>query len=502
VCAVIVGLVLLGGEARADLGQAIVIGSNASVDQELAPLRYADDDAVRFQDLFRTLGLRTHLLARLDEATSRLHPQASRQARPPTQGGLREVVEEVAAAAAAARARGEGTTLYVVFAGHGNVRRDRAYITLEDVRLYPEDLVREVVDVVAPGRAHVIIDACHSYLFAMSRGPGGTHRPVRGFLEESLQRGLEKVGFLVSSSQSGESHEWEAFQSGVFSHEVRSGLAGAADVDGDGTVSYREIAAFAVRANAAIVNESYRPAVYARAPRGSETLLDLRPVRSSRLRVDGKAAGKHFLVEDARGVRWVDFHSRQGQPITVLLPEAHRPLYVRSVEDGQESVVEPGAGDLVLADQAVRASAAGARGAAHHVFKSLFTLPFDRQAVSSFELQLEEEPEVAPAGQGRWRRYGAIAAFGVAAAGAAGGTYFLADSGRLRDSLPPGANQQQVIEQNARIERNDRNARWLFGGAAVAAAAGLLLWLWPSSDATVAMSAQDGGAGLQLTFRR
>src|SRR6185369_6871401 len=113
-------------------------------------------------------------------------------------------------------------------------------------------------------------------LFATSRGAGGTHRPVHGFLEDALEARGAGIGFLVSSSQSGESHEWEAFQSGVFSHEVRSGLTGAADADGDGLVSYREIAAFVLRANAAIVNEQYRPAVHAHPPNGDDILLDLR----------------------------------------------------------------------------------------------------------------------------------------------------------------------------------------------------------------------------------
>src|SRR5262249_26429988 len=151
--------------------------------------------AVRFADLFRMLGMRTYLLTRLDDSTRRLHPHVSDQARAPTERDLRAVVAEVAAEAAQAKARGEQTVLYVVFAGHGNARKGRAYVPLEDARLYPEDFLRDIVDVVAPGQAHVIIDACHSYLFAMSRGPGGSHRPVSGFLEEPLRAGRENVGF-------------------------------------------------------------------------------------------------------------------------------------------------------------------------------------------------------------------------------------------------------------------------------------------------------------------
>jgi hypothetical protein len=67
--------------------------------------------------------------------------------------------------------------------------------------------------------------------------------------------------------------------------------------------------------------------------------------------VDGAATGKHFLVEDARGVRWADFHARQGQPFQLLLPSAHRPLFVRDVDGGLESVVDERESAVVLADR-------------------------------------------------------------------------------------------------------------------------------------------------------
>ena len=90
------------------------------------------------------------------------------------------------------------------------------------------------------------------------------------------------------------------FQAGVFSHEVRSGLYGAADANGDGQVSYREIAAFIERANAAIPNERFRPEVYAKEPTSGRNLLDLRTGLARRLELDGSSPG-HYFIEDARG---------------------------------------------------------------------------------------------------------------------------------------------------------------------------------------------------------
>jgi hypothetical protein len=431
-----------------------------------------------------------------------VHADELAAVRAPTSAQLREVVAQVAGRSAQARARGERTILYVVFAGHGNVRRDRAYLTLEDARLSPEELLDTVVEPVGAARAHLIIDACHSYLFAMSRGPGGTHRPVRGFLEEALRARNPRVGFLVSSSQSGETHEWEAFQSGVFSHEVRSGLTGAADADGDGLISYREIAAFVLRSNAAIVNEHYRPSIHAHPPRGDDTLLDLRPSSAGRMRVDGAATGKHFLVEDARGVRWADFHARQGQTFQLVLPSGHRPLFVRDVEGGLESVIDERESSVILDKRPLVRSEAGARGAAQHVFRSIFTLPFDRQAVDSFELQLEdEEPSAVPRGWGP-RTYLGFAALAVAAGAAAAGTYHLVQSRKLYDGTDAMADQKLAVGRNQAISRHDRYTWVLYGASTVAAATGLALLLWPTREPTVAVGMDGHGATLTFTVRR
>ena len=55
------------GEARAAEPEsatfALVVGVNTSLDKDVAPLKYADDDAARYFDLFRLLGARTTVLA-------------------------------------------------------------------------------------------------------------------------------------------------------------------------------------------------------------------------------------------------------------------------------------------------------------------------------------------------------------------------------------------------------------------------------------------------------
>ena len=318
---------------------ALIIGSNQSVDANLTPLHYADDDAARYLDLFRLLGARTYLLSRLDENTKRLHPQAAAEATDPKKASYDTAVAQLVADVTQASQRGVETTVYFVYAGHGNVENGQGYITLEDMRLTGNDLAATFKQVPAT-RIHVIADACASYFLAYGRGPGGERRPLDEFGIASALTNDSRIGLLLSTSSARESHEWDAFQAGVFSHEIRSGLYGAADADGDGQVSYHEIAAFVARANSAIPNERFRPDLHARAPRGGDLLLDLRRANGRRIDIDGKHAG-HYYLEDARGVRIADIHNAPDQNLSILRPAPNGRVYLRNVDDDTEMVIEP-----------------------------------------------------------------------------------------------------------------------------------------------------------------
>jgi hypothetical protein len=97
-------------------------------------------------------------------------------------------------------------------------------------------------------------------------------------------------------------------------------LYGAADLDGDGSITYAEIASFLDRANQAIVNEKFRPHVFARASAASTQLLDLRTGLGRSLAVDGDFPSAHYLIEDQRGVRFVDFHNAKGRGFALCAP--------------------------------------------------------------------------------------------------------------------------------------------------------------------------------------
>lgn len=468
---------------------ALIIGVNASLQADVAPLRFADDDAARYLDLFRALGARTYLLSRLDANTRRLHPQAAAESVPPRRAELREVADSLARDIARARSRGVSSTLYVIYAGHGDTGDAGWYLTLEDERLSGQELLAGVVDHAGADQTHVIIDACQAYLLAMPRGPGGTRRPIGGFVELEAASRAGRIGFLLASSASGESHEWAGFEAGVFSHEVRSGLYGAADADGDGVVTYAEIGAFVARANEAIKNERFRPQVLARAPSGGQALLDLRGRGDDReLVMAGSATGAHYLLENGDGVRLLDFHGTGRSPVRVVRPPGDAPLYLRRPADGAEWVIPRQEGPTQLDALPTLAARAQPRGAAHDAFGKLFTLAFDDTTVAAWANESATvERRMASDGLAwdraarnvRLRRAGGIAALGLGVASGAAATAFELSAHARRNDAPANASQLDIVARNGEIDARNRAAMAFAAGAIAAGTAGLILLLWP-----------------------
>ena len=478
---------------------ALIVGVNQSVDAELAPLRYADDDAARYLDLFRTLGARTYLLTRLDENTRRLHPQAAAEATLPRREEFDRAVAALAKDVDHARQEGVATEVYFVYAGHGNVRDGAGYISLEDARLTGSDLKSAILDKVPATRLHFIIDACHSYFLAYGRGPGGQRRAIDPGFSQAMQLSSDgRVGLLLSTSSARESHEWEGFQAGIFSHEVRSGLFGAADVDGDGEVSYREIAAFVERANAAIPNEKFRPEVWARPPLGSQRLVDLHGGLARRLEIDGAHAAR-YLLEDSRGVRLADFHNSPGQALKLLRPlTAGGTLYLRRLPDEQEYVIASTADVVLLADLAPQEPRVHGRGAAHESFERLFELPFDLSVVQGFGIAsvLDERSEAVPMAT---TRIGGIVGWGAGAALVVGGVASLVATNAERSGAKASDSQQAVRQRNAGIESGNCATVTLFSVGGAALVAGTVLYFWPRGAPAVVIVPGATGAAAAIS---
>jgi hypothetical protein len=480
--ALILGL-LAGFESRAHAEAtaifALVVGVNQSPDPAVSALVYADDDAVRYHDLFVALGAETALLTRPDVNTRRVAPSSAAAALPRRQE-LARAVSALATAVARARAAGRKTAFYFVYAGHGDLGEGGATLALEDARLGGADLDRQVLRPIGADESHLIVDACYSYYLAFGRGPGGVARTIPGFSRGGVLLERPDVGLLLSTSSARESHEWEGFQAGVFSHEVRSGLYGAADADGDGEISYREIAAFVARANAAIHNDRYRPEMFSRPPRGGGRLIDLAGRFTRRITL---ADAGHYQVEDGEGNRIAELHNAPGAPVRLGHPLHPGVLYVRDVQSGREYEVPPSlAGDVSLGALSSRGAPVRARGAAHQAFSTIFSLPFDRQALADVRLVAPPAPSTTS-----WRKPAALAAFGVAALGGAAATALVLSS-RALEREAAGANQQRAAALNLSIQTRRTQAIAVGAAAAAVGAGGLLLWLSPAPGVGVAVA--------------
>jgi hypothetical protein len=469
---------------------ALVIGVNASAEPDLPALQFADDDAARYLDLFRALGARTYLLSRLDENTRRLHPQAAAEALAPRRAELERTIAGLVRDVAQAKAAKVRTVLYVAYAGHGIVEDATPYLTLEDGRLRGGELL-DAVGRIGADHSHLLVDACQAYLLAFERGAGGERRPLPGLFALERDARTQNVGFLLATSSSGESHEWAGLQSGVFSHEVRSGLYGAADADGDGRVSYAEIAAFVDRANDAIENDRFRPHVLARPPRDGGALVDLRGTRARELRLGGPEAAAHYLLEDERGVRLADFHGAPGTDVRLARPVVPGPLYLRRVSDGAERVVPPSEGPVRLDALPIAPARTAERGAAHDAFGKLFALAFTAADVDAYQvrasaeverLEGQQRREVERAATARRRRIFGWSMAGAALVSAAGSGAAFISAHDLASSAPPNEPHRDAVARNGDID-----ARNLWGGALVGVSAALVgaavYLLWPRHEA-------------------
>jgi Caspase domain len=478
---------------------ALLIGSNLSVDADLPPLHYADDDAAGYFDLFRLIGARTYLLTRTDDSTRRLHPQAAAEALEPRRAVLDQVVALVAADVAQAHARGLETQLYIAYAGHGGVQNGQGYITLEDARISGSDLSALTRRIPAT-RVHIIVDACASYSLAFGRGPGGERRPAHGFADTLGLADDPRVGLLLSTSPDGKSHEWEALQAGVFSHEVRSALYGAADVDGDGKVSYREVAAFVERANASIPNARFRPEVHARPPHDSDVLLDVRAGLARRVDIDGAHAGR-YLLEDSRGVRLLDLHTSPGQAVHILRPAPGGTAYLTRMDTPQEFAIPPAPDVIAIADLTSSPPRAEARGAASDALEHFFALPFDYGIVDAYRVEPPvlgptadvPAPASAPASRASLRRTLGWTATGLGVAGLGIGAALSVMAVQASQDASASSSQQTAGANDSRVSNYNTGAvvSYIAGGALLAG--GVLTLVWPQAPRVTAAVSSTGG---------
>lgn len=479
---------------------AIVIGNNQAYDPNVVPLRYADDDALATYLLLREAGVEATLLTRQDEASRRLHPVAPDG--PPSWPAIAAALARINRRIDDERARGRRAELLFFYSGHGSVAHGEGFVVLESGRLTRSLLRDRLIAVSRAERNHVVIDACKSYFLAFGKGAGGRRERFGRSFVRTGDAELERTGFVLSTSSDRDSHEWERFQAGVFSHQVRSGLRGAADADLDGAVSYAELGAFLTAANRGIANERFRPDFLVRPPGGGRNLgapVFRWPRSAGGLTVDRSTGRLH--VETARGERILDAHPASGQRLVLHVPSA-RPQFLRTGDETVEYVLD-GTAPGPLSRLPAQAPSATRKGALNLAFEELFASPFGAVDVAGYrqgyrdELLLRREPELeagADRGVTLTRIVGWTAASTAVVGTAAAGLAF------ARRDAARDANQRDRVRINGQVRRLNATSRVLFGVAGATAATWLVVTLWPEDEQPRAISLIPSEQGITLSW--
>jgi hypothetical protein len=377
----------------------LIVTNNRSLELGRPDLQYADDDAAKYHELFRTIapGAQLQLLTELDGDTERLFPTLKDVATPPTKRAVAAAVSRIASDVEKARRGGQEAEFYFIYAGHGDIDGGRGFLELKDARFYSDDL-EALLKKIRATHSHVIVDSCNSFFVINARKPGGRRFATPKDAAQSLSKRLPNVGVFLSTSAEADVFEWSELQSGIFSHAVRSGLSGAADADGDGSVSYAELRAFVDIAASGVKNPSYRPKVFARGPGGDDRLALLPGGfgRTAQLQVDAERQVR-LTVRDADGLPWIDVFKERGTPLLLSLGGerlAHAVIEERAAPTATAAVhhrfdAEAGS-PQPLQTLAQLEPQPNPRGD-NELFAMLFTRPFGRQAFADYERTKEKE---------------------------------------------------------------------------------------------------------------
>jgi hypothetical protein len=459
---------------------ALAVGNNAPPSVDLPVLSYADDDATRFFAFFSRFADQARLLTTPDAQTRQRYPSVS--SRRPTRAEMVMVVEDFAAMMRADRARGDEVLLYLTFSGHGGrTEEGTGFLALEDGGLDRTALRDEVLAKLPFNRAHLIIDACHASAVVSGRGTE-TDAPHVPLSEEQARDAFAPValgpdvGMLLATTDSGTAHEWSQIQSGIFTHEVLSGLSGAADADGDGAVSYPEISAFLAAANRDVRDPRAVPHTIAAPPpsRPKDPLLPRLAYRQTAT-LTGRWSLGHFFIELANGERYLDAHLSPDFTAQLRLPA--EPLFL--VADDREVELQPQPGQQVSAESlSLQRRSAVPKGSIDRSFRDrLFLSAFGPRFYADFLSGAEapsasiEVPQVAPHLSRRPRAVGSLIGAGASAVVAG---VFATLSGSAYSTY------QQTQLQRPAVEAFQRSIA--FGtigacGAVLAVALGVVGWL-------------------------
>jgi hypothetical protein len=402
--AVIAALALSRPAAAAEI-LAVVIGWNGG-SARLAPLSFADDDAVRFALFFSALRSReapgrVWLLTETDAATDRTLAAAHLSIvpdAPPTRAAVLGALAELARTLRARPPAGP-RVLYVVYAGHGVEGRlllkpdagGEAALTGSELRA----ALAGVREADSSLRMFVFLDACRSESLFSERGDSGADFGS-AIAELERKANAVPVGILTAARNGRPAGEVRGLEAGYFSHVLTSGLAGAADADGDDVVSFGELAAFVAFHTRKLTGQMpwFEP------PGGdlSASAMDHRG-RRARLQLPFDQAGRYLVGAGTGRPVFAEAFKARGHMVRLALPPGHYSVR-REENDGRgwDADVDLGADsvDLAAVPWRPRSSARGPDDA------PVFSADFSPDVVSTLEAGFHAG-RARPSDEGRFR---------------------------------------------------------------------------------------------------
>jgi Caspase domain len=402
---------LAASEVEPHRSFAFIVTNNRSLDGQRADLQYADDDGAQYADLFAQLfGVDNVTLLTTFDAPSRLtHANWVSKAVEPTKASMKAAVKVLAGRLAEEKRLGRSTQVVLIFAGHGDLDSGTGFVELQDTRLDADEFEKELVEQLPADNIDLIFDSCNSYFMLNPRKPGGKRWATEAPRASLLARHAN-VGALLSTSAEAVTYEWSELQSGIFSHEVRSGLRGGADANGDSQVTYAELAAFITVANRKVPNDLYRPKVFARGPSGAKdrVLVDLKSAVGRQLHIPSGQPHR-LTLRDAVGTRVADLHTESAPGTSLLLPMGNSLSLLEVLSSGEDAgrpqhvdYQIPETGESFSLQALSRQSQSVAQRGDTPVFRALFADSFGPQAFAEVAPTVfSEKPEDLPQGISR-----------------------------------------------------------------------------------------------------
>ncbi len=286
----------------------IMHGYPYSPNPALDALSMVDADLINMGQFFRALGPKRAFVHGIN--SFRADASFGKTRRPATWRALMASVESVVDDIDGAPKSVARPQVYLYFVGHGTVEpndRLRLFTAPDEPRAGPgydgnidSHLIAEHILRPLSSRAdvHLIVDACHSYHMVQTRGPYARERltprpPLTLAYSLDFAAQYPTVGALLAGrTKTPEVHPF----GGIFSHLVRSLAIGAADLDGDGIITYREMAD-ALPQVLPHIEQAPKPEVMPPAGERDRPFIDWRSTPAARVCLPADVKGRFRLMD-------------------------------------------------------------------------------------------------------------------------------------------------------------------------------------------------------------